>query len=267
MELCSICKDEMTLEQNYMLSCNHRFHTSCIIDSLRKNPECPVCRDTGGVKKYNNGYYNNGAYNNGEYNNGDYTMDGNSFDNYIHMQHSDFCVHCSIKNKQSNYYDIYSTLYEIIDNDDSLFTKKNNAIKTVNHIRKKILMINSEVKNDVSQFWKDTLFQLDDYYNTKTHSIEFVDILDKISHNKPQAQQFGKLLLDKLHELDINKDNDVITVINYITYQLYNCPFTQNNKFFTCYKNSFCNKTYFNKLQKFVKRNKTVNNTKINVIV
>ena len=127
MELCSICKDEMTLEQNYMLSCNHRFHTSCIIDSLRRNPECPICRDTGAVKIYNDT---------------NFSVDNNIYNNYIDSEHSDFCVHCSIKNKQNNFYDIYSTLYEIINNDEILFSKKNIAVKSSNQIRKKIFKLN-----------------------------------------------------------------------------------------------------------------------------
>jgi len=247
MELCSICKDEMTLEQNYMLSCNHRFHTSCIIDSLRRNPECPICRDTGGVKSYKDTNY--------------------SFDNNLYStDHTNLCVYCSIKNKQNNFYDIYSTLYEIINNDNMLSTKKNIAVKSVNHIRKKILKLNNRVKTDISQICKETLSQIDTYYNNKSHSIEFMDILDNTSNNKPHAQQFGKLLLDKLHELDINKDNDVIMVINYITYELYNCSFTKNDKFVRCYKNVYNNKSCYNKLLGISKKNKTVNNTKINII-
>ena len=251
MELCSICKDEMTLEQNYMLSCNHRFHTSCIIDSLRRNPECPICRDTGAVKIYNDT---------------NFSVDNNIYNNYIDSEHSDFCVHCSIKNKQNNFYDIYSTLYEIINNDEILFSKKNIAVKSSNQIRKKIFKLNNRVKIDISQLYKDTLSQIDTYYNNKTHSIEFMDILDNTSKNKPLAQQFGKLLLDKLHELDINKDSDVIMVINYITYELYNCSFIKKDKFVTCYKNIFRNKFYYNKLLTISKKNKTVNNTKINII-
>jgi|688.fasta_scaffold542717_2 hypothetical protein len=52
-ELCSICRENMDdNKQHYMLRCNHRFHTECIIDSLRTNNECPVCRDTGGYKHF-----------------------------------------------------------------------------------------------------------------------------------------------------------------------------------------------------------------------
>ena len=47
-EPCSICRDPMDGSQpDHLLRCNHRFHVECIIDSLRKNRECPVCRDIG----------------------------------------------------------------------------------------------------------------------------------------------------------------------------------------------------------------------------
>ena len=62
-EVCSICREVMDdNKQNYLLQCNHRFHTECIIDSLRASNQCPICRDTGGnhtfvAKDYNTIYY------------------------------------------------------------------------------------------------------------------------------------------------------------------------------------------------------------------
>jgi len=59
-ELCSICRENMNeVKQNYMLRCNHRFHTECIIDSLRVNNECPICRDTDGNNSFISNNYNN----------------------------------------------------------------------------------------------------------------------------------------------------------------------------------------------------------------
>lgn len=59
-ELCSICRENMDdNKQHYMLRCQHRFHTECIIDSLRTNNECPICRDTGGAKHFSSNYYSN----------------------------------------------------------------------------------------------------------------------------------------------------------------------------------------------------------------
>jgi hypothetical protein len=52
-EVCSICREDMDdNKQHFMLRCNHRFHTECIVDSLRTNNECPICRDTNGNNKF-----------------------------------------------------------------------------------------------------------------------------------------------------------------------------------------------------------------------
>ena len=55
---CSICL-ESDLSGCYILSpCNHKFHTSCIIESLRRNgPKCPLCRGlpSQGVTSTNQG--------------------------------------------------------------------------------------------------------------------------------------------------------------------------------------------------------------------
>jgi len=59
-ELCSICRENMDeTRQHYMLVCNHRFHTECIIDSLRTNNECPICRDRDGNNPFVSNNYNN----------------------------------------------------------------------------------------------------------------------------------------------------------------------------------------------------------------
>ena len=52
------------IKQNYMLRCNHRFHTECIIDSLRVNNECPICRDTDGNNSFMSNNHNNYNTNN-----------------------------------------------------------------------------------------------------------------------------------------------------------------------------------------------------------
>jgi hypothetical protein len=61
--LCPICLEELNLNEKpkYKLSCNHEFHTECIIQSLRKNNECPYCRDTEGnikISVYNQNNFN-----------------------------------------------------------------------------------------------------------------------------------------------------------------------------------------------------------------
>lgn len=257
MELCSICKEDMDAEQNYMLQCNHRFHTSCIIDSLRINPECPICRDTGTKQKKNECFaeqiYNNDIFSNYNY--------------FYNMNHTNYCIHCSIKGKENQYYDIYSTLLDIIDNDNALLHKKKSALKNSFKLRRKIFMINNKVKNDIVQLWKERDRLIKEYYESKLHSDEFVNITENLAINKPLAQQFGKLLQDKLNDLNIYNDLDVVMVINYITYELFNCPYTDNNKFYSCSENCYINKLFFDKLLYMSKKNKKVNTSILNVII
>jgi len=41
---CEICNNEIFRGKYCLQPCNHVFHTKCIINSLRKNPRCPVCK-------------------------------------------------------------------------------------------------------------------------------------------------------------------------------------------------------------------------------
>jgi hypothetical protein len=63
--LCPICLEELDTHHKpkFKLNCGHEYHTECIIQSLRKNNECPYCRDTDGNQKISvyetNGFNNN----------------------------------------------------------------------------------------------------------------------------------------------------------------------------------------------------------------
>ena len=48
--LCPIGLEELDTHDKpkFKLTCGHEYHTNCIIQSLRKNNECPYCRDTDG---------------------------------------------------------------------------------------------------------------------------------------------------------------------------------------------------------------------------
>ena len=46
-ENCSICLENIDIDQNYKLSCGHHFHTKCIIEWFRNDKKiCPLCRDS-----------------------------------------------------------------------------------------------------------------------------------------------------------------------------------------------------------------------------
>jgi hypothetical protein len=65
-DICSICLVDMNEKsETFLLDCNHRFHTKCIIDVFRKtysyenNGKCPLCRkdpDHNIVRSYNSKY-------------------------------------------------------------------------------------------------------------------------------------------------------------------------------------------------------------------
>ena len=43
--ICSICRENIELEQNiYLLSCNHFYHQFCITEWFKEKSECPYCR-------------------------------------------------------------------------------------------------------------------------------------------------------------------------------------------------------------------------------
>lgn len=44
-DLCAICLENLSAETTHTLrECNHTFHSSCLIEALRANKKCPLCR-------------------------------------------------------------------------------------------------------------------------------------------------------------------------------------------------------------------------------
>lgn len=61
-ENCSICQN-INGDNSVKLSCNHEFHPNCIVEYLRRDNRCPVCRDTGGNDVIRNNWDNGlGSY-------------------------------------------------------------------------------------------------------------------------------------------------------------------------------------------------------------
>ena len=42
---CPICLDKIHQKNEVVLECTHKFHRKCILNWLRRNPSCPICRD------------------------------------------------------------------------------------------------------------------------------------------------------------------------------------------------------------------------------
>ncbi len=44
-ETCTICHNEINMEKSVYTNCEHRFCTSCFFTWMRRNPNCPNCRN------------------------------------------------------------------------------------------------------------------------------------------------------------------------------------------------------------------------------
>ena len=53
--ICCICLDNNEEDCYILEPCNHKFHSKCLIESLRKcGPKCPYCRGTENSEELNN---------------------------------------------------------------------------------------------------------------------------------------------------------------------------------------------------------------------
>jgi len=97
-EKCSICRSIMDgTSPDYKLSCSHRFHTECIIDSLRHNPECPICRDTGGVQVHHWSEWDS----------------LNEPEHPVSIEHINSCLSCGKKDPSSEVYTTFKMISEL----------------------------------------------------------------------------------------------------------------------------------------------------------
>ncbi len=203
-EKCSICRVVMDGSmQEYALNCNHRFHTECIIDTLRRNPECPVCRDKGGIQTAPDT---------------EYDLFFSSSDGVPQHSndpaHVNVCLQCGKNNPQSEVYHMYRLVKQLgkellrerypllpqlnkdlteIENDlrddfDSKYsyilkqfkleiqylyhaTGNSENYKKYIDIKQKTKAINQNFKRDLSEMLKDLGYELD--FDTKAVSAEF----------------------------------------------------------------------------------------------
>ena len=55
--ICSICLDDKDEDCYVLKPCNHKFHSKCLIESLRKcGPRCPYCRGTENSSELSNNF-------------------------------------------------------------------------------------------------------------------------------------------------------------------------------------------------------------------
>ena len=46
LDVCPICFEEVQFKELYKTSCNHTFHTGCLIKWYETSDDCPICRHT-----------------------------------------------------------------------------------------------------------------------------------------------------------------------------------------------------------------------------
>jgi hypothetical protein len=118
--------------QDYKLVCSHRFHTECIIDSLRHNPECPICRDTAGVEVKHWSDY--------DY----YEIQHNNSPSHINS-----CVTCGKNNPNSELYYMYKL---ISDFGNEMLSDKYTELKSLNNeFRKTLLDLEKELSTSLDE--------------------------------------------------------------------------------------------------------------------
>ena len=68
-DICSICLNDLSDNIHVLSPCNHKFHTKCLINSLRKcGPKCPNCRGLDkNLTLSNPNQITNNNFQNGEY--------------------------------------------------------------------------------------------------------------------------------------------------------------------------------------------------------
>lgn len=132
-EKCSICRCIMDgTSQDYKLSCSHRFHTECIIDSLRHNPECPICRDTGGVEVHHWSEWSSSEP-----------------EHPVSLSHINSCISCGKKEPNS---EIYSTFKMITELANEIVKDKYKNLKDMNkEYRKCLNTLEKEISSNLEQ--------------------------------------------------------------------------------------------------------------------
>jgi len=194
-EKCSICRVEMDGKtQEYTLICKHRFHTECIIDALRRNPECPVCRDKGGVQTAPDPENNDAFF-------ASDTIAPHSND----PAHINTCLQCGKNNPESEVYYMYRLIKQL---GKELLNERYALLPQLN---KDLTDIENSLRNDFGSKYSNILkqFKLAIQYlyhetgNSQNYK-KYVDIKQKTKAiNQNFKRDLSEMLKDLGYELDV----------------------------------------------------------------
>jgi len=181
--ICPICLEnlEMINIPKFKLTCGHEYHTECIVQSLRKNNECPYCRDTDGNIKISI-YDTNNLNNNLMTDDDDYQSDVDSdYDNMTEMLKP---MKGTLKNEIK---DLKHEIKRLEKNSKVFLSKFRKDGRTILNEYKKEFMKNHEYNmqlNDVKK-WKDNFKKLKRKFvkNLKDNGIDYDSDVDQMLDN------------------------------------------------------------------------------------
>ena len=188
--LCPICLEELETDskQKFKLTCGHEYHTECIIQSLRKNNECPYCRDTDGNHKIS--VYETNGFNNNLISDDDELLNENNshFDNMCELLKP---VKLSVKN------DIKELKIEV-----------------------KRLEKNSTLL--LNKFRKDGRFILNEYKKEFIKNNEYIIQIDDLKKWKNNCKKLKKKFIKNLKDNGIEYGSDVDEMLDNYLYEFIN---------------------------------------------
>jgi hypothetical protein len=187
--LCPICLEELETEnkQKFKLTCGHEYHTECIIQSLRKNNECPYCRDTDGNQKIS-------------------IYDSNGFNNLISDDDE------LLNENNSNF-----------DNMCELLKPIKKSLK--NDIKELKIEVKRLEKNSIlllNKFRKDGRFILNEYKKEFIKNNEYGNQVDDLKKWKNNCKKLKKKFLKNLKDNGIEYGSDVDEMLDNYLYEFLN---------------------------------------------
>jgi hypothetical protein len=188
--LCPICLEELEIEnkQKFKLTCGHEYHTECIIQSLRKNNECPYCRDTDGNQKIS-------------------IYDSNGFNNNLISDDDEL-----LNENDSNYDNMCELLKPV---------KKN----LKNDIKELKIEVKRLEKNSIlllNKFKKDGRFILNEYKKEFIKNNEYSIQMDELKKWKNNCKKLKKKFIKNLKDNGIEYGSDVDEMLNNYLYEFLN---------------------------------------------
>jgi hypothetical protein len=196
-EKCSICRCLMDgTNQDYKLSCSHRFHTECIIDSLRHNPECPVCRDTGGIE------VNHWS-----------AWDDEEPEHSDSISHINSCASCGKNQPNSELYSTYKLISEL---GNEILRDKYTNLKSLNReYRKSILDLEKDISSNLEEarsVYKKNKIRI---YHNIGKSEKFSNYMKISKQTKTLNGNFKRELSTYLSSMGYENDDKILSSLVY----------------------------------------------------